>query len=136
MTELPAREALAEVDRVRRRIRSRRWWHVASGLVTAVFLTVYYIAMAAWPDQVDVFVLPAMAVVFAILLLIQWRMRAVPREAARLEENTVWVSLGLALVTIGLNSFVLPEGLSVWIVLTGVLPALPFLYMAWRVGRR
>lgn len=136
MTELPAHDALAEVERVRRRIRSRRWWHVASGLVTAVFLTAYYIAMAAWPEQADDFVLPAMGAVFVILLLMQWRMRAVPREAARLEENTVWVSLGLALVTIALNAFVLPEGLSVWIILTGVLPALPFLYLAWRVGRR
>ncbi|GIG66116.1 hypothetical protein [Phytomonospora endophytica] len=136
MTDLPAREALAEVARVRRRIRSLRWWHVAAGLVTAVSLTVYYVAMAAWPDEVDVFVLPWLAVTAGILLLIRWRMRAVPREAARLEEKAVWISVGLALVTIAVNNLLLPPGLSVWIVLTGVLPALPFLYAAWRVGRR
>ncbi|HEY1180353.1 MAG TPA: hypothetical protein VGF17_29710, partial [Phytomonospora sp.] len=90
----------------------------------------------AWPDDVGDYVLPWLAVTMGVLLLMKWRMRAVPREAARLEERAVWISLGLALVTIAVNNLLLPPGFSVWIVLTGMLPALPFLHAAWRVGRR
>lgn len=136
MSELNARTALSEVDRVRRRIRARRWWHVASALVMTVALTAYYIAMASWPRRVDDYVLPGVLVTVAVLGFIGWRIRSVDPRAQRLETPAVLVSLALALVTIAVNRFLLPEGLSAGTVLTGLLPGLPFLYLAWRVGRR
>ena len=136
MTDLTPRSALSEVDRVRRRIRARRWWHVASALVMTVSLTAYYIAMASWPRRVDDFVLPGVLVVVAVLAFIGWRTRSVDPRAERLETRTILLSLALALVTIAVNRFVLPEGLSAGTVLTGLLPGLPFAYLAWRVGRR
>ncbi|GAA1774412.1 hypothetical protein [Luedemannella helvata] len=139
MTESPdmdPRTALSEIDRVGRRVRRDRWWPVAAALTMAAFTAAFYIGLKAFPGTADDYVLPGVLVVTAILVLITFRRRVVDRGDNRREERTVWASIILAVVTIVLNRFVVPDGLTPWGVLVGVLPALPFMVLAWRTARR
>ncbi|RKN52955.1 hypothetical protein D7193_24470 [Micromonospora costi] len=117
-------------------MRRDRWWPVAAALIMAVFTAAFYTGLKAFPETVDDFVLPGVLLVMALLGLIAFRRRVVDRGDTRREELTVWASVGLALVTILLNRFVLPDGLTPWVVLVGLLPAAPFLLLAWRITRR
>jgi peptidoglycan/LPS O-acetylase OafA/YrhL len=137
MSELDPRVAWQEIDRVDRRVRRGRWWRVAAALFMAAFLATFYIGLKAYPDTADDLVLPGMLLALAILGLIGWRQRVADRDGKREEERTTWASLGLAVVTIGLNALVLPDnGLTLWVVLAGLLPAVPFAVLAWRIARR
>jgi hypothetical protein len=137
MNEIDPRTALQEIDRVDRRVRRGRWWQVASALLAAVFLATFYIGLKAYPGTANGLVIPGFLVAFAVLGLIAWRRRVADRGDRRQEENAAWASMGLALITIGLNAFVLPDdGLTLWVVLVGLLPALPFAFLAWRIARR
>ena len=139
MTESPdidPRAALSEIDRVDRRVRRDRWWPVAAALTMAAFTAAFYIGLTAFPGSADDFVLPGVLVVMAILMLITFRRRVVDRGDHRREERTIWASIGLAVVTIVLNRFVVPDGLTPWVVLVGLLPALPFMVLAWRIAHR
>lgn len=137
MTELDPRDALREIDRVDQRVRRGRWWQVAYALVCAVFFASFYIGLKAYPGTAENLVLPAMLLVVAILWLLSLRRRVVDKDDKRLGEKAGWVSLGLAAITVVLNAFVVPNnGLTVWVVLVGLLPAIPFVVLAWRFARR
>ena len=73
-------------------------------------------------------------VVGAILALLMWGGRTIPTAAIAASNRVVLISAVLMVVTLLLNRL-LPVGFSGWVVLTGLLPALPFLYLAWRVAR-
>ena len=135
MTEIDPHTALQEIDRVDRRVRRGRWWQVASALVMMFFSAAFYIGLKAFPGTAENLVLPVILLVFTLISLIAWRQRVVDRGDKRLEERTAWISLGLAAVTVALNAFVVPDGLSVWVVLAGLLPAIPFAVLAWRFAR-
>ncbi|MEV1330380.1 hypothetical protein AB0J20_12475 [Micromonospora costi] len=128
--------ALSEIHRVDRRVRRDRWWPVAAAVIMAVYTAAFYIGLKAFPEAADGFVLPGVLLVTALLGLIAFRRRVVDRGDTRREEMTVWTSIGLAVVTILLNRFVVPDGLTPWVVLVGLLPAAPFLLLAWRITRR
>jgi hypothetical protein len=136
MTEIDPRTALEEIDRVDRRVRRGRWWQVASALVMMFFSAVFYIGLKAYPGTADNLVLPVILLTFTLVSLIAWRQRVAGKDDKRLEQKAGWVSLGLAAVTVTLNWWVLPDGLSVWTVLAGLLPAIPFAVLAWRFASR
>ncbi|MDQ2586476.1 hypothetical protein [Saccharothrix yanglingensis] len=130
------REALATIDRAGRRVRRERWWYVAAAAVVAVSTAAFYTGLSAAPDAVADLVLPGALVVVVLTGLIGLRLRAVDRTAARLENAALWAGVGLAVPTMLLIRFVLPEGFTPWSVAAGVLPAVPFGVLAWRVARR
>lgn len=130
------RTAAEEITRVSQRVHRTRWWGVAAALVMALFLAAFYTLTTAYPQATSAYVLPAVILCVGLLAFISWRRRAVHSTARRLEEPTVWASLGLAAVTIALKFFFEPQGLTPWVVLMGMLPALPFLVLAWRIARR
>lgn len=129
-----AAEALSSADAAARRIRSRRGWYIAGTLVMAVALAAFSIALASWPDRLADLIIPGLLVVGAILALLAWSGRTIPTAAVAVSNRVVFISAALMVVTLLLNRL-LPAGFSGWVVLTGLLPALPFLYLAWRVAR-
>lgn len=129
-----AAEAISSAEAAARRIRSRRGWYIAGALVMAVALAAFSIALASWPDRLADLIIPGLLVVGAILALLTWSGRTIPTTAVAVSNRVVLVSAVLMVVTLLLNRL-LPAGFSVWVLLTGLLPALPFLYLAWRVAR-
>lgn len=129
-----AAEAFSSADAAARRIRSRRGWYIAGTLVMAVALAAFSIALASWPDRLADLIIPGLLVVGAILALLAWSGRTIPTAAVAVSNRVVFISAALMVVTLLLNRL-LPAGFSGWVILTGLLPALPFLYLAWRVAR-
>jgi len=131
------RNAFEEIRRVDRRVRVNRRWYVLSSVVMAVALAAFYIGLKAFPGTANDLVLPWLLGTVAVLGLLGWQSRrAVDRVYGRWGERAALASLGLAIVTIVLNNTVVPDGLSVWTVLLGLLPAIPFLVLAWGVARQ
>ncbi|UJP11582.1 hypothetical protein L2X99_08935 [Microbacterium sp. KUDC0406] len=130
-----AAEALQVADAVARRIRSRRRWYIAGALVMALALAGFTIALAVWPDRLADVIIPGLLVVLALLAVLAWSGRTIPTGAVAVTNRVVLVSAVLMVVALLLNRMILPEGFSVWAVLTALLPALPFLYLAWRTAR-
>jgi hypothetical protein len=128
-------EALDAADAVARRIRSRRRWYVAGALVMAAALTAFTTALASWPERLAEVIIPGVLAVGAILAVLAWCGRTVPAAATALTERTVYQSAGLMLVALFLIRLVLPEGFSAWAGLTGLLPGLSFISLAWKVSR-
>ena len=56
-------------------------------------------------------------------------------DRVREQIRALWLSFGLVLVCLPIYRFLLPDGLSLWVVLVGLLPGLPFAVLAWRVSR-
>lgn len=122
-------------DSVVRRTRSHHRWYIVGALVMAATLTAFTIALAAWPEPLAAVVVPGLLVVGAILAVLARLGRAVPAEATAWIGRTLWLSAGLMLVALLLIRLVLPPGISVWVGLAGLLPALPFLQLARRLNR-
>ncbi|HWU29652.1 MAG TPA: hypothetical protein VN041_11260 [Microbacterium sp.] len=129
-----AAEALSSADATAGRIRSRRRWYIAGTLVMAAALATFSIALASWPDRLADVIIPGLLIVLAILALLAWSGRTIPEAATKATNRVVLISAVMMIVTLLLNRL-LPVGFSGWVVLTGLLPALPFLYLAWRVAR-
>lgn len=127
--------ALTEIARVQGHVRARRWWYVAESLVVATSLTIFYVAIHSWPDLVATWLLTGVVVVTGILALLQRHRRSVPTPAKKAEARALWVSAGLVLVCLPIYRFLLPDGFSLWVLLVGTLPGLPFAVLAWRVSR-
>ncbi|MDT0156647.1 hypothetical protein Q9R19_03305 [Microbacterium sp. ARD32] len=133
-TTATAAETLGTVDAIARRIRSHRRWYVFGALVMALALAAFTVAFASWPDRLAEVLIPGILVVGAILAVLAWRGRTVPAAAAS-ANVTIYVSAGLIIAALALIKLLLPAGFSGWAVLIALLPALPFLHLAWRVGR-
>lgn len=134
-SEMDPRAALETIDRSSRRVRRERWWYVAAALLMAGFTAAFYIGLTAFPATVGDLVLPGALLVAAFAGFIGLRQRMVARVANRMENVVIWVSVGLAVPTMVLSRFVVPDGFTLWAVLVGVLPAVPFAVLAWRVAR-
>ena len=130
-----AAEALAAADAVGRRIRSRRRWYVVGALVMAATLTAFTVALASWPERLAEVIVPGLVVVGATLALFAWCGRTVPAAATAATQRALFLGALLLVVALLLIRLVLPEGFSGWVVLVGLLPALPFLDLARRVSR-
>lgn len=130
-----AAEVLELTDTVARRIRSHRRWYIAGALVMATALIAFTIALGSWPEHLAEVIIPGLVAVGAILAVLGWCGRTVPATATVWTNRMMYLSAGLTVVALLLIRLVLPEGFSAWIVLTGLLPGLPFLYLAWRVSR-
>lgn len=134
-TPLMAAEALGASNAVARRIRSRRRWYIAGALVMAVTMTAFTIALASWPGRLAEVIIPGLVAVGVILAgLARWG-RTIPAAAMTATNRTVMLSAVLMVVALLLIRMFLPEGFSAWAVLTGLLPGLPFVWLAWRVSR-
>jgi hypothetical protein len=127
--------ALGAADAVARKIRARRRWYVGGALVMAGALTAFTVALASWPERLAEVVIPGVLGVGAILAVLAWCGRSVPAAATALTNRTVYQSAGLMLVALLLIRLVLPEGFSAWAGLTGLLPGLSFISLAWKVSR-
>ncbi|HLS16152.1 MAG TPA: hypothetical protein VK095_16720 [Beutenbergiaceae bacterium] len=130
-----AQAALSELTRAYGQVHARRWWYVAMALVMAISLSAFYVGILMSPDVVDRWIVPGAVIVVGVLTLLQWRARSLPESAKALENRVVWISLGLVVVLV-LISLVLPDDLSPWFGAFGVLPAVPWAALAWRVSRR
>ncbi|WP_156926073.1 hypothetical protein [Glycomyces arizonensis] len=130
------RAASAEIDRAAARVRRARWWYVAAWAVMAVYSAAFYIGLMAYPERFEDLVIPAMLLVVAILGFMSWRQRMVSRGASRVETTVILSSICLGAVAAVVNESAVPDGLTVWAVLVGVLPAIPFAWLAWRAARR
>lgn len=131
----PAAEALGSADAVAHRIRSRRRWYIAGALVMAVALAAFSVALASWPEGLAEVIIPGILFVLALLAVLARSGRTIPTEAVAATNRVMLVSAVLIVVPQLLHRLLLSEGFSVWVALTGLLPALPFLYLAWRVTR-
>jgi hypothetical protein len=130
-----AAEALAAADAVGRRIRSRRRWYVVGALVMAATLTAFTVALASWPDRLAQVIVPGLVGVLAILALLAWCGRTLPTGTVAATNRALFLGAALLVVTLLLDRLLLPDGFSGWSVLAGVLPGLPFLWLARRVTR-
>lgn len=128
-------ETLNEISRVHEQVRARRWWYVAEALLMSCSLTLFYVALHAWPDLVDRWFLTGVVVMTAVFALLGWRRRSVPAPAQQWEGRALGVSFVLVFVCVPVYRFLLPDGFSLWVVLAGLLPGLPFAVLAWKVGR-
>ncbi|MBS1697919.1 MAG: hypothetical protein JST25_05900 [Actinobacteria bacterium] len=129
-----AADSLAAADAIARRIRSHRRWYVVGALVMAVALAAFTVAVVSWPDQLAELIIPGILVIGGVLAILAWRGRTIP-TAASAANRVIVVTAVLMIVVFLLNRFVLPEGFTAWALLVGLLPALPFVYLARRVGR-
>lgn len=111
---------------------ANRWWYFAATVIMAIAVAAFYVGIKASAETAAGYVVPG-AVVSA-LLFAAWgyRLRVVDTAMARHERSALLAAAALSVVTILLHAFAVPDGLSAWTVLTGVLPALPFLALAWQ----
>lgn len=130
-----AADALDQAGDVTRRIRSRRHWYSTGALVMAAVVAAFMVALASWPARLADVIIPGMLVVAAILAVLAWRGRTIPTASGVSANRVIYLSAGLMVVTMVLNRLLLPDGFSPWVIVTGLLPALPFIYLAWRVSR-
>lgn len=129
-----AAEALSSADAAAGRIRSHRRWYIAGALVMAATLAAFSVALAWWPDRLAEVIIPGLLIALAVLAVLSWSGRTIPESATKATNRVILISAVMMIVTLLLNRL-LPVGFSGWVVLTGLLPALPFLYLAWRVAR-
>lgn len=103
-----------------------------------IALAAFYVgikAVTTAPDSSSDYVLPGALVTVLLLAGFGFRLRFTDSALARQERLALAAAAALSVVTILLHVFVVPDGLSAWTVLTGVLPALPFLLLAWQSQR-
>lgn len=136
MTEpdLAPQAAVSEIDGVNRRVRQNRW-PVVAALTMAVLSAAFYIGLKALPETAHDLLLPSVVMAVLTVGVIAIRRSVVHRGSGHRTELALLTSVGLALVTIYLNRFVLPEGLTLSAVLLGLLPSIPFVVLAWWVAR-
>lgn len=131
LTPSDALDSAAAIDaRSRRNGRWPAWVWLVLGVTMPVHLIGSPLVPDGWPRVVVGFLPLAVAV---IGILYSARQRAASRLVARL----VWpVTAGFVLLTFAallLQNVVVPEGEVTGLVLSGLLPAIPCFYGAWRV---
>lgn len=112
-----------------------RWWYLAAALIMAIALAAFYVGIKAFPQSTGGYVLPGALVTVLLAAGAGYRVKVLNSRMARHERTALIAAAALSVVTILLHQFAVPDGLSVWTVLTGVLPALPFVVLAWRSQR-
>jgi len=127
--------ALGAADAASRRVRSRRRWYIAGAVVMAAALVAFSVTLASWPDRLAQVIVPGLVGVLAILALLAWCGRTLPTGTVAATNRALFLGAALLVVTLLLDRLLLPDGFSGWSVLAGVLPGLPFLWLARRVTR-
>lgn len=112
-----------------------RWWYFTAALIMAIALAAFYVGIKAYPNPSVGTVLPGALVTVLLLAGGGYRLRVLNSRMARHERTALVAAAALSLVTILLHRFAVPDGLSTWTILTGVLPALPFVVLAWQSQR-
>ncbi|WP_028849975.1 hypothetical protein [Thermocrispum municipale] len=112
-----------------------RWWYFAAAVIMAIAVAAFYIAVQAYPDSLGGAAWPGLLVSVLLLAGAVFRLRVTDSPMARAERAALAAAAGLSLLTVALQAFVLADGLSVWAVVVGALPALPFLPLAWQAER-
>ncbi|WP_027945219.1 hypothetical protein [Amycolatopsis taiwanensis] len=134
-SDLAPQGAPSEIDRANRRVRQDGWWPVAASVLMAVFSAAFYIGLKALPETAHNLLLPDVVLAVIIVGVAAIRRSVVNRGAGHRAELAVLTSVGLALVTIYLNRFVMPDDLTPLAVHIGLLPSIPFAVYAWWVAR-
>src|SRR5690606_36607643 len=117
------------------RVHAYRWWYFAAAVIMAIAVAAFYIAVQAYPDSLGGAAWPGLLVSVLLLAGAVFRLRVTDSPMARAERAALAAAAGLSLLTVALQAFVLADGLSVWAVVVGALPALPFLPLAWQAER-
>lgn len=112
-----------------------RWWYFAAAVIMAIAVAAFYVGIKAYPQSFGGFVLPGLLVTVLLLAGCLYRVRVVDSRLARQERFALGAAAGLSVLTVLLHAFVVDDGPSGWTVITGVLPALPFLLLAWQAQR-
>jgi len=113
-------------------VQAGRWWYFAAAVVMAIALGAFYVGLKAYATA---YVLPALLVTVLLAAGCVYRLRVTDSPLAHHERTALGAGAALSVVTILLHAFAVPDGLSAWTVVTGVLPALPFLLLAWQSQR-
>lgn len=131
-----AAAALGEVRRIDRRARSSGRWHGWLWLAIGVMTPTFFISV--YSDSGDFGLAVAVAFMVAGLVLWFWESRrpVLGREGARIDKPLTWIYVALMTLVSILATTVLPDGFSVWLLLAGMVPAVPCLIGAWLVFRR
>ncbi|MGH3469600.1 MAG: hypothetical protein ACRDQF_17920 [Thermocrispum sp.] len=116
-------------------MRAYRWWYFAAAVIMAIALAAFYVGVKAYPQSFGGSVLPGLLVTVLLLAGCLYRLRVTDTAMASAERLALAAAAALSVVTVLLQAFAVADGLSVWTVITGVLPALPFLLLAWQAQR-
>lgn len=135
--------AVSEIHRVEKHVRTSRRWYISSILILGIF-TIAFFALVGWvparsaPWYLFLLVSFVPILTYFILLAIQKSHPSTSgRELRKLEIRLGNIFLLLMLTTIAIDFFLLkPYQGTVWAAFTGILPALPCFYGAWKVSRK
>ncbi|WP_028847628.1 MULTISPECIES: hypothetical protein [Thermocrispum] len=116
-------------------MRAYRWWYVAAAVIMAITVAAFHIAVQAGQGGAGGTAWPGLLVPVLLLGGVVYRLRVTDSPMARAERAALATAAGLSLLTVVLQAFVLADGLSVPAVAVAVLPAVPFLPLAWRAHR-
>ncbi|MBB6731164.1 hypothetical protein [Cohnella zeiphila] len=131
-----ARNALAEIKRLERRVKlggqGTGWLWFAMGAAIAAFGVLAPPVTTGWPANAAAAAIPVLGL---ITLFFAARQRVVSQVYGRLKLPITWIFCGLVAADVMFRLWTQPDRLTVWVVILGVLPALPAWYGAWRVWR-
>lgn len=131
-----ATESGADGARAVDKVRANHWWYAATCLIMAIAVAAYYVGLKAFPVGPGGYLVPAVMVPVLLAAGCAYRLKVSDTVTARLELITLGTAAWLSVVTIVLHTLLLADGLTVWTVLAGVLPGLPFVWLASRTRRK
>ena len=140
---LPPNEAVSEIHRVEKRVRSSRQWYISSMLTLGIFTIAFY-ALIGWAPirsiPFPLFSLISFAPLLLYFILLYIRKSHPPtfgRGLRKLEMRLGNIFVLLMLTASAIDVFLLkPYQGTVWVAFTGILPALPCFYGVWKVSRK
>lgn len=135
--------AVSEIHRVEERVRTSRQWYISSMLTLGIF-TIAFFALVGWVPARStpwyLFALISFVPILIYFILLAIRKSHPPtsgRELRKLEIRLGYIFVLLMLTAIAIDFFLLkPYQGTVLAAFTGILPALPCFYGAWKVSRK
>ncbi|MCJ8014161.1 hypothetical protein MUG84_20830 [Paenibacillus sp. KQZ6P-2] len=128
--------ALTEIKRLEREVRLRGHWigwlWFMMGVVIAAFGVLAPPVTTGWLQYVVTLAVPVLGI-FALFFAA--RQQVVSRVNQWIQYPVTWIFCGFVLVDVIFRLSMHPDHLSIWVVILGVLPAIPCWYAAWRVWR-
>jgi hypothetical protein len=132
------RLALDEIGRMDRRVRAKSAWYGVFCLIISISAAAYVIVshlLGAGHVAVLWLILGTLLVLGAIYWVHGRRQHVVSRAQAHLDLPMGIGTIGLMGVALALRGVFVPDGLSLWLALVALLPAIPCLVGAWKVLR-
>jgi hypothetical protein len=129
-------EALAEIDRVTRRLRPGLYWEVLQAGTLAIFMVATLLVRHAYPRHATRFLIASLVVLAVVGVLVHWRRRAVDRGSERRNRIVGWLFIPLYLAAGAVLGSLGSHEMSPLVIAIATLPALPLLGSAMWALRR